>query len=81
MRKSTHGVWCYAKCGAEIEGKNERDVEQKMHDANWVIGLDATGQAWYSCPDCSPALFACTRVIPLNIPLATQASGNAKGGE
>lgn len=59
-----YGMGCY-NCDADIEGTSNEDVEHNAIKANWHIGLMASGQAYYSCPDCANGLFNATPLVPV----------------
>lgn len=51
------GMGCY-NCPAQIVGQSATDVDRKGNEAGWRVGLMASGQAYYSCPECAGGLLA-----------------------
>lgn len=62
--KPTYGMWCY-DCKEDIEvdlidddtQRASRELESKAAALGWGLGLVASGQAYYSCPNCAVGLF------------------------
>ena len=59
-----YGMWCYGcKEGIEVDligddiPRASKELEQKVGALGWGMGLVASGEAFYSCPGCSPCLY------------------------
>lgn len=59
-----YGMWCYGcKEGIEVDlidddtQRASKELENKGKSLGWGMGLVASGQAFYSCRDCSPCLY------------------------
>jgi len=67
--KRTYGMRCYG-CKAEVDvicGKNAHlRLEEKARRLGWGMGLMASGQAYFSCPDCASGLYNFKILIPVH---------------
>lgn len=58
-----YGMSCF-NCDETISGGDMDDVGRKAADAKWMIGLMASGQAYYGCPNCGPCLYGARTLKP-----------------
>lgn len=71
MTQRSYGVHCY-NCDESVNVdfdhgdymRANQETEDKAAKLGWGIGLMASGQAYFSCPDCAGGLFNFHQLVP-----------------